>query len=99
MRRLFLSLSFVTLALGAAACLEDDVRYGPPGGLRIRGANQTGNEGACAMPPDIDQASCPDWETQIFPLFDEDGKFGCSLGFCHGVPPEVSSRSGETVEV
>ena len=91
MRRLLIPLAFVTMGLAAAACLEDDVRYGPPGGLRIRGANQTGDEGACPLPADIDPVACPDWSTQIFPMFDATGKFGCALDFCHGVPPGGAS--------
>ena len=66
-------------------CETDDVLFGPPGGLRARREGNT--DGMCPIPAESDGSVCPDWTTEIYPLFDEEGPYGCALASCHGVPP------------
>jgi hypothetical protein len=67
-------------------CQTDDVEFGPPGGLRARREGNTKND-ACPIDPAADGSVCPDWTTEIFPLFDETGPYGCGLANCHGQAP------------
>lgn len=81
-----LGLATALLALAATlgvGCLEDDVTYGPVGGLRIRGEVAPD---PCALPAGLDgpPAVCPDWATDVFPLLD--GTYGCTLDGCHAGP-------------
>ncbi|MCA9621638.1 MAG: hypothetical protein KC731_21595 [Myxococcales bacterium] len=77
------------LTLSLTACLSDDVEFGLPGGLRARREGNTGNE-ACPIDPAADGSVCPDWTTDIYPLFDENGTYGCALQSCHGRAPGAS---------
>lgn len=68
----------LTTALLAGACLEGSVDFGPPNNLRLRG---NASIEPCALPAGADGSVCPDWETEVFPLFDE--KYKCALSGCH----------------
>jgi len=77
----------VAIALPAlVGCLEDTVRYGPVGGLRVRGGTDDGVGGnaTCAYPEgtDVTGATCPSWEQVIFPMFNT--TYGCTRDGCHG---------------
>ena len=72
------------LAAAFLGCGADDApRFGPPGGLRVRSA--AGSDLACELGAGVDTtgATCPDWPSEIFPLFD--GPLACARGGCHGV--------------
>ncbi len=69
------------LAACVFGCEDDSTRFGPPGGLRVRGNDQTNNSQPCPLPEGVSGDPCPDWATEVFPLFD--GKYGCTLDNCH----------------
>jgi len=73
---------FSLLALVIFGCQQDTTRFGPPGGLRVRGNDQSNSSQSCPLPAESTGDPCPDWATEIFPLFD--GKYGCTLDNCHG---------------
>src|SRR5690606_29459888 len=79
---------FILLASSALfGCLEEPVRFGPVGGLRVRGTgNDAGGAASCALPPTIDPTICPDWTTDVFPLFDKGGPLRCGNSGCHEGP-------------
>ncbi|MEM6786114.1 MAG: hypothetical protein AAF715_01245 [Myxococcota bacterium] len=66
--------------IGVAACLEGGVDFGPPNNLRLRGEVQIEQ---CTI-PEMAGTRCPDWTTEVFPLFDE--KYNCALSGCHLAP-------------
>ncbi|MEQ9325612.1 MAG: hypothetical protein RIF41_40985 [Polyangiaceae bacterium] len=73
-----------TLGAVALGCNDPEVRYGPVGGLRVRGGGvDDGN--ACAYPPGTDETgtTCPPW-TEVYAIFN-DPAVGCTLSNCHGV--------------
>ena len=72
----------IVLATPLFGCLEDDVRYGPVGGLRVRGSEGGGVGAPCSLPEGTDTMICPSWEQTIFPLFDV--TYGCTDETCHG---------------
>lgn len=80
--------AFVALASATLlGCLEDPVRFGPVGGLRVRGTgDDPGGGSACALPPGVDTTLCPEWATAVFPLFDKGGELRCGNSGCHEGP-------------
>jgi hypothetical protein len=90
--RTVVSLVGVMAVAAASGCDDDKVRFGPPGGLRIRGA-QTGV--ACPLPPGVSPNPTPaectvSWANDVFPLFDETGPYLCALGGCHNGPNDAT---------
>jgi hypothetical protein len=77
-----LSLLLGALAVHAVAGCGDEVRFGPPGGLR----QPSGGNDACPIPDTTAVAACPDWATEVYPLFDDGGPFQCATAGCHGTP-------------
>ena len=73
------------IATAALGCEGDEVRFGQPGGLRVRGQDE-GTGGTLAPCPLVDEGPldvCPDWEQDVFlPLLDD--KYGCTTEGCHG---------------
>jgi hypothetical protein len=67
-------------------CATDEVEFGPPGGLRARREGNTDNA-ACPTEAAADGSVCPDWSTELFPMLDETGPYGCALASCHGTAP------------
>lgn len=65
--------------VGAAACEEDQVRFGPPNNLRLRDSKSID---PCPNPPGATGETCPEWETEVFPILDSD-KVGCTAIGCH----------------
>lgn len=72
------------LLLSVACQLENEVDYGPPGGLR----NQASQE-ACTTP--TKPAQCPHWANDVFPLFESNcaAATGCHDSQDSGVPPLI----------
>jgi hypothetical protein len=82
-----IGLMFLIVGAMAIGCDDPDVRFGPVGGLRVRGGIGGGDSGeACPYPPGTDEtgATCPSWNDVIFPMLDEDGLYGCARDGCHG---------------
>lgn len=72
-------------ALFVGACLlENEIDYGPPGGLR----NQASLE-ACTTPSK--PAQCPDWTNDVFPLFESNcaAAAGCHDSQNGGIAPLI----------
>lgn len=80
-RRLTLLAAFAALPM-LVGCLEDSVRFGPVGGLRVRGGDGTNT--ACSPPPGADGATCPNYTTVIWPLLNDDNIYACTKDGCHG---------------
>lgn len=89
------------LSFGVCACVtETEPRFGPPNTwYQTQPPDPTRD--AAAVPP-IDASSCADagacavkFSTDIFPLMQDTGAWGCSkLGICHGpnsVKPEIDN--------
>lgn len=73
--------------LATLACNDPEVRFGRPGGLRVRGGLGGGSAAdTCPYPPGTDEtgATCPDWATEVYPLLD--GPYACTKDGCH-LPP------------
>lgn len=80
------------LSAATLGCDDPEVRYGPVGGLRVRGSGNEGGGGpsnACEIPPEADLATCPDWATEVFPLFDSP-QYACTSNICHGVGSDAA---------
>lgn len=85
---------FVALVGASTACDDGDVRFGPPGGLRIRGL-VTVTE-ACPLPAGVTATpgspECPSWQNEIFPLYFDAGPpageapYLCANAGCHAGP-------------
>lgn len=96
-------LGVLLMALGAVGfgCNDPEVRYGPVGGLRVRGGGVDDGD-ACAYPPgtieDATGAACPSWQ-EVYDIF-EDPAVGCTLSNCHGVgslfPPTMPEGDPDT---
>ena len=80
------------LAMALSACDSDVVRFGPALGLRIRGGD--GEFSECPLPQGSTGDTCPDWATEIFPLFDGP-TYGCTLTTCHGGATEPIMPAGD----
>jgi hypothetical protein len=80
--------AFVFLASATLlGCLEESVRFGPVGGLRVRGTgDDVGGASACSLAPGTDTTICPEWATAVFPLFDKGGALRCGNSGCHEGP-------------
>jgi len=95
MRPILLAALALTVAVTAGACLEGSVDFGPPNNLRLRG--QASVE-PCGLPAGADGSICPDWETEVFPLFDE--KYRCANSGCHQGPNDptgVNMTKGDPI--
>ncbi len=79
-------LAVTSALLTLPACDSDEVTFGLPGGLRARREGNT-NNGGCPTPAGADGLTCPDWSSEIFPLFDDSGAYGCAQASCHGTSP------------
>jgi hypothetical protein len=69
----------IVISFTASACLEGTVDFGPPNNLRRRGGDV--EVARCQLPAGADGSVCPDWTTEVFPLFDE--KYLCAENGCH----------------
>jgi hypothetical protein len=73
--------ALAAVLLCASAC-KDEVRFGPPNGLRA----EEGGDVLLCMPAEATGTPCPDWASQIFtPLFDAGKPYGCANANCHGL--------------
>jgi hypothetical protein len=85
-----LAAATAAIVMGSQACIEDDVLYGEVGGLRRRpGGSVIAGQQVCPIPADTNPNACPDWATQVFPIFDRPApglpNYGCMIeGVCHG---------------
>jgi hypothetical protein len=88
------TLAILTAAVLTVGCEDDKVRFGPPGGLRIRGGAQAGL--ACPLPAGVSPTPTPaecaavSWANDVFPLFDATGPYLCALGGCHDGPNDIN---------
>ena len=86
LRHPLLALLFGALAAHGVAACGDDVRFGPPGGLR----QPSGGDEPCPIPDTSSVPDCPDWATVVFPLFDDGGPYQCATAGCHGQPANIT---------
>ena len=77
---LVVCLPLIAASLG---CLEEEYRFGPVGGLRVRG--DADNTDACELPPGSEVGECPSYAGEVFPLL-ELPQYQCSASGCHGLP-------------
>jgi hypothetical protein len=61
------------------ACQDPTVRFGPPNNLRQRDSKSVE---VCEPPPGATGATCPEWETEVFPLLDNETN-RCTNEACH----------------
>ena len=66
-------LCLLSILLLLISCDDDEVRFGPPGGLRVTSE-------ACPLPPSSSASDCPDWSTVVFPILEANS---CSAAGCH----------------
>ncbi len=67
-----------------AACDDGDVRFGPPGGLRVRTDDAVGSSEPCPLPEGATGATCPEWADAVFPAIFASETYKCSADGCHG---------------
>ncbi len=74
-----------------SACNDGEVRFGPPGGLRIRGLATSTD--ICPLPPGVSATPAPaecatvSWQDDIFPkYFDAGTPYLCANSGCHEGP-------------
>ncbi|MBM4377184.1 MAG: hypothetical protein FJ095_19055 [Deltaproteobacteria bacterium] len=67
----------IALGLAAAACDDGEVRFGPPNNLRF----PDGGTGICPAPTGATGETCPEWETDVFPMLENNS--GCTNKACH----------------
>ncbi|MSP25192.1 MAG: hypothetical protein EXR75_08510 [Myxococcales bacterium] len=80
------------LAVAVAAslgCDDAEVRFGPPGGLRIRTDGAVGSAKACPLPAGASGAECPEWADSVFPTIFDSEKYRCSAKGCHSGTPSA----------